>query len=197
MAASGRVNLDTESRGVIFQGASVNQLAAIFRSSPDRVQRLLGDLRSVGEGRQGNPLYDLAEAAARLVPPVITMEVIDNYMRHVNHSHLPAIVSKHYWDGKRARDRYLETVNELWFTDDIVRVVSEAFQTLRTQLILLPDLLRSDGRLTDEQFRVVQRTVDDSVEELSARLVTALSKPGRDQDGPGPSAEDEGSISVC
>jgi hypothetical protein len=194
---SSRVNLDVESRAIIFMGASVNQLGAIFRTKPDRIQRLLGDLRSVGTGRQGNPLYDLAEAAARIVPPEITPEAIDNYMRHVNHAHLPAMISKHYWDGKRARDRYLETVNELWFTDDIVRVASDSFQTLRTQLMLVPDRLRADGRLNDEQFRAVQRTIDDQIEELGARLVTALGKPGRDPLGPGSEDQDEGDIPIC
>lgn len=194
--ALSRVNLDPESRAIIYSGASVNQLAAIFRSNADDIQRRLGDLRSVGTGRQGNPLYDLAEAAARLVPPEITVEMIDSYMRRVNHNRMPVMVSKHYWEGKHKRDRYLEMTNELWFSDDVVRVASEAFQTLRTSLILLPDMLRSDGRLSDEQFRTVQRVIDDSVEDLGARLVAALAKPGRDLLGRGSEGED-GEIPVC
>ena len=186
----GRVNLDVESRAIIFAGASVNQLAAIFRSKPDLIQRRLGDLRAVGTGRQGNPLYDLAEAAARLVPPEITPDMIDTYMRRVNHSRLPAMVSKHYWEGKRTRDRYLEMVDELWFTDDVLRVASDSFQALRMSLMLLPDMLRDSSKLDDEQFRTVQRMIDNTIEELSARLITALTKPGRDQDGPGSDEED-------
>lgn len=185
-----RVNLDATSRAIIFAGASVNQLAAIFRSKPDLIQRRLGDLRAVGTGRQGNPLYDLAEAAARLVPPEITPEMIDTYMRRVNHSRLPAMVSKHYWEGKRTRDRYLEMVDELWFTDDVLRVASDSFQALRMSLMLLPDMLRDSSKLDDEQFRIVQRMIDNTIEELSARLITALTKPGRDQDGPGSDEED-------
>lgn len=188
-----RVNLDPESRGIIFQGASANQLASLWRTKPDDIYRRLGDLAPVGMGRQGNPIYDVAEAAARLVKPEITWEMIDTYMRRVNHAHLPPMTSKFYWQGKKERDRYLETVDELWFTDDIVRVAADAFQTLRMSLILLPDVLREEAGLRDNQFRFVQRIIDDAIEDLGARLTAALGKPGRNQAGPG-LEEEEGAL---
>jgi hypothetical protein len=185
-----RTNLDPESRGIIFQGASANQLASLFRITADEVYRRVGDLQPVGTGRQGNPLYDVAEAAARLVKPEISAQQIDAYMRRVNHSHLPPMTSRFYWLGKKERDKYLETANELWFTDDIVRVASDSFQTCRMVLVLLPDALRDEAGLQDNQFRLAQRLVDDMIEDLRARLVISLGKPGRDPYGPGPEPED-------
>jgi hypothetical protein len=175
-----RVNLDAESRGLIFQGASVNQLAAIFKPvKSDEIMRRLGDLEPVGTGRQGNPIYGLAAAAARIVRPQITPEAIDAYMRTANHSHLPPMVSKHYWEGLRTRERYREEVDELWFTEDIVRLLSEVFQSVRATLVLLPDLMRARGDMAEPQFRFVQRVVDNAVEDLCARLVDGLAKPSR------------------
>lgn len=180
-----RVNLDAESRALLYQGASVNQLAAIFRIKSDEVMRRLGDLEPVGIGRQGNPIYDLAGAAARIVRPQITPEAIDAYMRTANHSHLPPMVSKHYWEGLRTRERYREEVDELWFTEDVARLLSTVFQYIRTTLILLPDAMRDRGDMSEAQFRFVQRLVDDAVEDARGRLVNGLAKPSRIDDEAG------------
>lgn len=190
-----RVNLDSESRAIIYQGASTNQLAELFRMKSPDVLRRLGDLPPVGIGRQGNPIYNVAEAAERLIRPQIHPHMIDVYMRSVNHSHLPPVVSKHYWEGKRVRERYRQEANELWLTEDVVRVAGLAFQTLRMTFMLLPDSLRDETDLTDRQFRVVQRVVDDALEEARARLVDDL-LPGDDPARPGFDEED-GEIPVC
>jgi hypothetical protein len=174
-----RGNLDGESRALIYQGASVNQLAAIFRLKTDDIMRRLGDLEAVGTGRQGNPIYDVAQAAARIVRPQMTPEAIDRYMRTVNHSNLPPMVSKHYWEGLRTRERYREEVDELWFSEDVVRMLSEVFQAIRATLVLLPDTMRGRGDMTEAQFRFVQRIVDDAVDDARVRLVDGLRKPSR------------------
>jgi Protein of unknown function (DUF1441) len=183
-----RQNLDTESRAIIYQGASVSQLADLFHKKTPDVMRLLGDLKPVGVGRQNNPIYDVAEAAARLIKIPVSPEMIDAYMRRVNHAHLPPLVGKAYWDGKLSRERYLEHVNDLWNTEDVIRVASEVFQSIRMSLMLIPDVLRDESGLTEGQFRTVQKIVDDALEGSRARLVTDLRKP--DELRPGPSAED-------
>ena len=175
-----RSNLDAESRGLIYQGASVNQLAAIFKPvKADEIMRRLGDLQPVGTGRQGNPIYDVAEAAARIVRPQLTAEAIDRYMRTANAASLPATVNKHYWDGMRSRERYREEIDELWLTEDVTRMLSECFQMIRASLVLLPDLMRARGDMSEPQFRFVQRLVDDMIEDVGARLVSHLVKPSR------------------
>lgn len=188
---SERVNLDTESRAIIYQGASVNQLGEIFRMKTPDVMRKLGDLPPVGTGRQGNPIYELRDAARRLVPMAIEPHDIDRYMRRVNGRDLPPILNKLYWEGKLSRDRYLERANELWFTEDVNRVASESFQAIRMSILLLPDVLRDEGDLNERQFRIVQRIVDDALEATRVRLVANLRKS--DQIRPG-SVEEDGPL---
>ena len=170
--------LDTESRGMIFQGVSVPQLRAIFNLKDEDVMRRLGDLPPVGTGRQNNPVYNLAQAAARIVRPRITPEAIDAYMRTANPANMPPMVSKHYWEGLRTRERYREEVDELWYTEDVMRLLSETFQTIRATLVLLPDAMRGREDMTEAQFRFVQRLVDDMIEDVRARLVDPV-KPSR------------------
>jgi len=172
-------NLDLESRGAIYQGVSVPQLRAIFNLKDEDVMRRLGDLQPVGTGRMNNPIYNLAQAAARIVRPRITPEAIDAYMRTANPASLPPMVSKHYWEGLRTRERYREEVDELWYTEDVMRLLSETFQTIRATLVLLPDTMRGREDMTEAQFRFVQRLVDDMIEDVRVRLVGDPAKPSR------------------
>lgn len=169
----------------IFGGVSINQLRTIFRISDMEIKRRLGDLEPVGKGRQGNPVYDLAEAAAKIVRPQLTPEAIDRYMRTVNHANLPPLVSKNYWDGLRSRERYREQTDELWETEDVVRLLSSVFQTIRATLVLLPDTMRAREDMTEAQFRFVTRIVDDAIEDILARLITELTKPSRTENRTG------------
>lgn len=172
--------LDQLSRAIIFKGVTTSQLAQIFRPMQAReVTRRLGDLEPVATGMQGNPIYDLAQAAARIVRPQLTPEAIDRYMKTVNHSALPPMVSKLYWEGLRTRERYREETDELWRTEDIVRLLSTVFQAIRATLVLLPDTMRGREDMTEAQFRFVQRLADDAIEDVLARLVTELTKPSR------------------
>lgn len=183
MTEQRRGNLDGESRAILYQGVSVPELRAIFRLTDAEVMRRLGDLPPVGVARQGNPIFDLAAAAARIVRPRITPEAIDAYMKTANHSLLPPMVSKHYWEGLRIRERYREEIGELWYTEDVTRLLSEVFQAIRATLILLPDTMRGREDITEPQFRFVQRIVDDAIEDIRARLVTGLAKPTEDRAG--------------
>lgn len=181
---SERVNLDTESRAIIYQGASVNQLAEIFRMKTPDVMRKVAGLPSVGTGRQNNPLYELREAAARLIKVPVEPGMIDSYMRRINGRDLPPILNKLYWEGKLSRDRYLEKANELWFTEDIIRVASDAFQSVRMSIMLLPDVLRNEAGLNERQFSLAQRVVDETLEGCRVKLVADLRKPNQVRSGP-------------
>lgn len=172
-----RVNLDAESRAIIFQGASVNQLAEMFRLKTPDVARRLGDLRPIGTGRQNNPLYDIRDAAARLIRIPVTPEMIEAYMRRVNPRDLPPITNKILWEGMTARRRYEEQVGDLWSTVDVIAVASEAFQSIRMSLLLVPDVLRDNVGLTESQFSVVQGIVDAALEDARLKLVIDLRKP--------------------
>jgi len=171
-----RVNLDAESRALLYQGASVNQLSLIFRMKTPDVARRLGDLKAIGTGRQNNPLYDIADAAARLIKVPVTPEMIDVYMRRVNPKDLPPITNKILWEGLAARRRYEEQVGDLWSTTDVIKVASDAFQSLRMSFLLIPDILRDETGLTETQFKRVQDIVDTALEDARMKLIDEFQK---------------------
>ena len=181
---SQRAYLDEESRAMVYQGCSVNQLGEIFGIRPPDVMRRLADLTPVGIGRQGNPIYKLAEAASRLVKIPVTEELITAHLRRMNPKDLPPLLNKLFWDSMIVRRKYEEQAGELWLSTDVLASASEAFQSIRTSLLLIPDMLRGETEISEAQLSLVQRVIDDGLEQLHERLVSDFRKPSGSRSRP-------------
>lgn len=179
-----RTYLDSESRVIVFQGASVNQLAEMFNLRNVDVMRRLAGLDPVGVGRQGNPIYKVSAAASRLIKIPITEEMIIEYMGKLNPKQLPPLLNKLFWDAMASRRKYEEQVGELWNTADVVAVASDAFQSLRMSMLLIPDRLRDETSITEAQVLLVQNVIDSALEAARERLVTDLRKSSGSRSGP-------------
>lgn len=171
---SQRKYLDTESRGILYQGASVNQLAALFHMKTPDVMRRLGDLQPVGMGRQGNPIYSVAQAASRLCKLEITETELLNHIRRMDPKALPPLLNKLFWEGMSARIKYRGTVGELWHTTDVLAVAATAFQSLRMSILLIPDTLMNETELSEAQLKIAQDTVDRALEDAREQLIRDL-----------------------
>lgn len=179
-----RTYLDGESRAIIYQGASANQLAEMFNVRVPDVMRRLAGLDPVGIGRQGNPLYRVSDAAARLIKIPITEEMITNHLVKMNPKELPPLLSKLFWDAMTSRRKYEEQVGELWLTTDILAVAADAFQSLRMSLLLISDRLRDETEISEAQVQLAQSIIDSALEQARERLITDLRKPGGSRSRP-------------
>lgn len=186
---SDRTNLDDESRAIIFQGASVNQLGEIFSIRSVDVMRRLAGVTPVGHGRQGNPIYRIADAAPKLSKVIVSDEVIVNYLRRLNPRELPPLLNKAFWEAMKVRAQYRELVGEMWLTTDVLQVASDVFQSIRMSLLLIPDRLRDETSITEAQVRLVQNVIDTALDNARERLIDDLRKPSGRRSGP--DAEDE------
>lgn len=191
---SQRKYLDTESRAVIYQGASVNQLGALFNMKTPDVMRRLGDLQPVGMGRQGNPIYSVAQAAARLAKIEITEAELLNHIRRMDPKNLPPLLNKIFWEGLAARRKYQETVGELWHTTDVLAVAATAFQSLRMSVLLIPDALLNETELSEAQLKIVQQTIDQALEDARDQLIRDIRRPNDKRPRPGFDAENDGPL---
>lgn len=186
---SKRTYLDNESRAIIYHGASVNQLAEIFNTRVPDVMRRLAGLDPVGVGRQGNPIYKISDAASKLIKIPITEQMITDHLRRMNPKELPPLLSKLFWDAMKVRAQYREQAGELWLSTDVLSAASEAFQSLRMSLLLIPDMLRDETEITETQVLLVQKVIDEALEVARERLVSNFGKPNGLR--PGPDAEDQ------
>lgn len=172
-----RLYLDAESRTMIYQGCSVNQLGEIFNIKPPDVMKKLAGLEPVGTGRQGNPIYRLRDAATRLVKVEITADMIHEYMQRANPKDLPSMTNKLFWEGLMSRRKYEELTGDLWHSADVSSVASTTYQAIRAALLLLPDTLMSEAGLNETQVQLSQGVIDTALEDVREQLIRDLRKP--------------------
>lgn len=164
---------DDETRAIIYEGASVNQLSKLFRMDVKTLAPKLASASPVGE-RGGLPIYAVHEVAPLLVKPQGDLAA---HIRRMNHKDLPPLLAKEFWQGLRERRRYEELAGELWATEDVVRAAGEAFAEIRMALLLVPDELERTTQLSDDQKEWVQRLIDRVMETARGRLVRHFAKP--------------------
>jgi hypothetical protein len=65
----------------------------------------------------------------------------------------------------------------MWLTPDILQGASDAFQSLRMSLLLIPDQLRAVTDISDAQLHTVQNVIDTALEAARVRLIDDFRKP--------------------
>jgi len=147
--------------------ATMSQLAQLFETDAKTLPKRLRGLRAAGT-RSGTQTYKIREAASRIVRPGYAIEY---YLRTMNHSELPPLLTKEYWNGQRARQIYEENAGDLWRTSEVVEGFAEAFKTLRMSLLLMADSVDREAGLTDAQRKIVKRQIDGAIDELRLTMV--------------------------
>lgn len=152
---------DPESSAIIYEGATIRQLAIMFKMDPKVVTSKVSSLVPVGR-RRGTPIYAIPEAAQRLVKPGYDIERV---IMNMNHSDLPPMLQNAFWSAQKTRAAYEEMIGDLWRTSRVVRLISVLFNSVRMILLLLPDTIEREAGLTREQKAVVRRVVEGALVE--------------------------------
>lgn len=148
--------------------ATMSQLAQLFETDAKTLPKRLRGLRPAG-ARHNTSTYKIREAASRLVRPGYAIE---QYLRTMNHSDLPPLLTKEYWNGQRARQIYEENAGDLWRTSQVVEGFAEAFKTLRMSLLLMGDAIERETALSEVQRKIVKRMIDGAIDDLREKMVT-------------------------
>lgn len=162
--------LDDESRAILYEGASVNQLALLFDKKTTEVSRILAvaKVQPCGE-RKSYPIYRVIDAAPHLIPPR-EADVAD-VIRNLSPKDLPPALTKEYWAAQHARLKYEEDRGDLWRTDEVIEMMSEVFKTLRMSILLMPDQLEKQSQLSDQQRNIVLNMIDGLLNDLADSLI--------------------------
>lgn len=173
---------DAETAAIIYEGATIRQLAIMFKMDPKVVMPKVSSLVPVGR-RRGTPIYSIPEAAARLVKPGYEIERV---IMNMNHSDLPPMLQNAFWSAQKTRASYEEMIGDLWRTSKVVRLISVLFNSVRMILLLLPDTIEREAGLTREQKQVVRRVVEGALVEGRKAIIKEFEDYG---DGPEPSGD--------
>lgn len=170
---------DEETQAIIYQGASVRQLALMFHADPAVVSKKISGLVPVGR-RRGAMIYRIDEAASRLVKPGYEIE---RYIREMNHLDLPSMLQVTFWDGQRKRLAFEEDNGDLWRTADVVHAFGETFNTLRMSLMLMSDAVERESSLTDTQRLALRRLIDGAMSDCRSKLIEKFKDYGNGPHG--------------
>lgn len=151
----------------VHAGVSVYWLAAVFGMSTATVKKKLADCPALKRSRDRH-LYDLREAAAYLVKPKGNME---RMIKELKPEDLPPKLNSAYWDAKLKYQKWAVQAGELWRTGDVLDVLGEAFNRIRTATQLWQVTIERAHGLTDEQRKLLASMADRLLEETHQALI--------------------------
>lgn len=149
--------LDQTSASILYEGANMSQLCILFKADDRVLKEKMHGINPVGK-RTGVPIYAVHEVAARMGK--LTVEQVDAAMKRLNHSDLPKLVSKEYWNGLRAKQAYELENGDLWRTTEVVHKVGEMVKTLKMELDLMSDGVEKQVELTSRQREIMLELID-------------------------------------
>ncbi len=186
-------------------GVTHSELKILFSMSDSDVKKLLLQAGVKPTGLRDNryQIFNLKDAVKALVAPDLSNadEMMDALIR-TPPSKWPAKWQKTYWDAKTARQTFERRAGDLWDTAKVVEIASGTFKLLRMSVLLIPDTLAREAGLSETQRTIVQRMIDNMLNEMQESLRDALenrrddsvSEPGTpDEDGSGEPGPDEAS----
>lgn len=175
MAKDGYDQVDEDSTAIIYEGATIRQLGIMLRGDPKVIARKLGGLVPCAR-RHGTNVYAIKEAMERLVEPGYSIE---RYIMEMNHTDLPPLLGKEFWNSQIARTKFEEMNGDLFRTADVVRIVAELLTTYRYVAQTLPDTLEREAGLTREQKVVTRRVVDGALADGRDKVIARFKNNGR------------------
>lgn len=183
MAQRPESELDEHTRAMLFEGASISQLATLFGYDNRTVAKRIFGLKPSGK-RRGHPVYAVKEAAAYLVDPVGDIEA---HIKKMNHRDLPPLLLKEFWNGQMARLKFETAQGWHWPTDKVIEHYSSVFQVFRTRILLAVDLVEREAEMTERQRNACKRLLDGLMADIRADLIEKFKdEPKRTNEDPVP-----------
>lgn len=147
---------------------SITFLADAFGMDRSTVKKRVAPLPPVGNSRGNTPLYDFRQAAQYLVQPRVDIEKI---LQGLSADALPPSLQKDVWDARLKAQKWMAQAGELWATDDVLEVLGEAFQRLKTTTQLWIDQIGDNHSLPLAARKELTELVDALQADLHKTLV--------------------------
>lgn len=176
---------DDETKALLFEGASISQLGRLFGMDNRTVASKIHAIDPVGR-RAGNPIYAVKDAAPYLVETQLDIndiEVVIAYVRKLNHTNLPKMLTKEFWAAMTAKQKFEENAGDLWRTDKVVEVYSDLVKAIRMPLVLSLDSIQSEVELSERQQKIMTAIIDKLLEDLSNAVAKQFGARAADRSG--------------
>lgn len=162
-------------RTLIFQGANLTQLSALFGMDKTNLVSKLrkSDVKPVGRRRNAD-VYLVKDVAPYVVKPAFDVET---YIKNMNHNELPKHLTKEFWAGLKSRQDYEEREGLLWRTEKVVQEVGELFKLVKMSALLMMDAVERTTELTDRQRELVKNLTHGMLDEIVQKIEQNFQMP--------------------
>lgn len=167
-AASTGGRADATTIQALHRPVSITFLSEALGMDRKTVTRKLADLPHVAQHRGQTPLYDFRQAVQYLVKPKVN---IAEYVRKMGVGDLPMALQKDVWDARLKEQKWRKDAGELWATEDVLEVLGEAFQRLKTTTQLWIDQIGESHALSAAARKELTGMVDGLQSDLHLTLV--------------------------
>jgi hypothetical protein len=158
----------------LMRGATASQIAQLFRMDSRTVRAKLVPVVPIGQ-KGASPLYAVHETLEYLVRPAT--DQVEERIKRMNPQDLPPLLHKEFWNGMRARQNYEQEAGNLYRVEAVTELVTRLCSALRMQILLLPDRIEREARLTTEQRDIVQKEADRALDKMRDMVIKEFSIP--------------------
>lgn len=165
--------MDDETKGLLFEGASISQLGKLFGMDNRTVQSKITGIEPCGR-RAGHPIYSVKEAAPFLVEQQLNINDIEQvitYVRRLNHTNLPKMLTKEFWTAMLAKQKFEEQAGDLWPTTKVAEVYGDLVKAIRVPLLLAKDNILNECEISPRQHSILDSIIDGLLGELQDAVV--------------------------
>lgn len=146
--------------------ATLSQIAQLFQTDAKTMPQRMKGIVPAGR-RAGYKVYDIREAASRLVKPGFEIE---DFIRQMSPQEMHPLLLKEFWNGQRARHAFEKEQGNYWPTEDVVELFGVLSQGVRQTMILITDDIDREESLTAGQRKVFRRITDAAIATLNEKL---------------------------
>lgn len=185
-AADGKSLIDASVTQALMRPVSISFLCDIWGMDRSTVIKRLAPLPPVSSHRGNTPLYNFRQAAQYLVSPKVD---VAEFIRNMGLNDLPMSLQKDVWDAKLKQQKWAVNAGELWKTTDVVEVLGDTFQRIKTTTQLWVEQIAEDGEVPE----TVRETLMGLVDGLNRDIYESLVVMVKERKTPAQIAEIEGS----
>ena len=146
--------------------ATMSQLAQLFETDAKTLPQRMKGIVPAGK-RNGYRVYNIAEAASRIIKPGYEIE---EFIRQMSPQEMHPLLLKEFWNGQKARLDFEIKQGNYWPTGDVVEIVAVLSNGIRQTLLLVTDDIDREEELTDGQREAFRRITDDAINALQEEL---------------------------
>lgn len=157
---------------IVTQGITARDLASLTGKPLHVVEAALGTIAPVRGQQSRTRVYDCWQALAALGAggEGPDEQALEEAIKKMKPTQLPAALTLEFWKGQSARAAYLTERGDLWRTSKVQSLVAGIYKVVRQSMSLLEDNVDQQTALTPRQREIIRAVADAALGEAKESI---------------------------